>query len=301
MNEQQIPWDDLRTVLAIAQAGSLSGAGRALGVSHATVFRRLGAIEERLGVRLFERRRTGYTPTTAGEDVAEAAGRIASEVTGIERRIAGRDLLPSGTVRITTTDTLLQGLLSPVFADFRRSYPDIHLEVAVSNTLFSLSRREADVAIRPTLSPPENLVGRRIGRIEQAVYVASSLFAQSVNDLDTVTWVGPDEGMAYLQLETWMKAEGHDVRCHYRVDTLQGIQAGVRDGLGVAVLPCYLADADENLVALSDSIPALATDLWLLTHTDLRRVARIRAFTGFVADAMKSQFALHPLKPENRA
>lgn len=301
MNEQQIPWDDLRTVLAIAQAGSLSGAGRALGVSHATVFRRLGAIEERLGVRLFERRRTGYTPTTAGEDVAEAAGRIASEVTGIERRIAGRDLLPSGTVRITTTDTLLQGLLSPVFADFRRSYPDIHLEVAVSNTLFSLSRREADVAIRPTLSPPENLVGRRIGRIEQAVYVASSLFAQSVNDLDTVTWVGPDEGMAYLQLETWMKAEGHDARCHYRVDTLQGIQAGVRDGLGVAVLPCYLADADENLVALSDSIPALATDLWLLTHTDLRRVARIRAFTGFVADAMKSQFALHPLKPGNRA
>lgn len=150
MNEHQVPWDDLRTVLAIAQSGSLSGAARALGVSHATVFRRLGAIEERLGARLFERHRIGYTPTTAGEDVAAAAVRIEAEVTGIERRVAGRDLLPSGTVRVTTTDTLLQGLLSPVFADFRRSYPDIHLEVAVSNTLFSLSRREADVAVRPT-------------------------------------------------------------------------------------------------------------------------------------------------------
>lgn len=294
MNEHQVSWDDLRTVLAIAQSGSLSGAARALGVSHATVFRRLGGIEERLGVRLFERRRTGYTPTTAGEEVAAAAGRIESEVTGIERRVAGRDLLPSGTVRVTTTDTLLQGLLSPVLADFRRSYPDIHLEVAVSNTLFSLSRREADVAVRPTLTPPENLVGRRIGRIDQAVYGASNVFTQPDNDLEAVAWIGPDEGMAYRQLETWMTAEGHDARCHYRVDTLQGIQAGVRDGLGVAVLPRYLGDADEQLVALSGSIPALATDLWLLTHTDLRRVARIRAFTAFVAEAIASRSALQP-------
>lgn len=107
--------------------------------------------------------------------------------------------------------------------------------------------------------------------------------------------------MAYLQLDTWMKAEGHDARCHYRVDTLQGIQAGVRDGLGVAVLPRYLGDADDHLVALSDSVPALATELWLLTHTDLRKVARIRAFTAFVADTVKSRPDLQPLEAGNEA
>ncbi|HSH43209.1 MAG TPA: LysR family transcriptional regulator [Arenicellales bacterium] len=289
MDEQKLLWDDLRTILAIARAQSLSGAARHLGVSHATVFRRLGAIEERLGVKLFERSRSGYAPTPAGEDVVEAAKRMDTEVTNIERRVAGRDLLPSGTVRVTTTDVLLDGVLSPVFAEFRRSHPEIFLEVAVSNVLFSLSKREADVAIRPTRSPPENLVGRRIGSLAQAVYGSAFRYPGTGHapGLDDVEWVGPDERMAYVQLETWMKTRVPDERCRYRVDTLQGMRAGVRDGLGVAVLPCYLGDSDGRLVRLSGVIPELATDLWLLTHPDLRRVARIRAFTEFVANSVR--------------
>ena len=137
-------WDDYRTVMAVAQAGSLSGAARRLGVSHATVFRRLGEIERRIGARLFERSRTGYAPTIAGEDVLRAAVRIEAEVLGVERRIGGQDLRPSGTVRLTTTDTLLTGLLSPMLAAFRREHPEIALEVAVSNEVFDLTRREAD-------------------------------------------------------------------------------------------------------------------------------------------------------------
>lgn len=288
MNEQQIEWDDFQTVLAIAEGGSLSGAARRLGVSHATVFRRLGAIESGLGIRLFQRRRTGYTPTPAGEDVAAAAKRIESEVLGVERRVAGRDLLPSGSLRVTTTDTLLEGLLSPIVAEFRRSYPDISLEIAVSNVLFSLSRREADVAVRPTLSPPENLVGRRIGTLGQAVYGSADRHTRSGDapDLSAFEWVGPDEGMAYTQLASWMSAQGLNGQCRYRVDTLQGMRAGVRDGIGVAVLPCYLGDGDERLVRLTDALPELATELWLLTHPDLRRVARIRAFMELIAAAI---------------
>ncbi len=291
MDEQSIAWDDMRTVLAIAQAGSLSGAARELGVSHATVFRRLGAIEQRLGVKLFDRGRDGYAPTSAGEDVAEAAGRIEAEVVGVERRVAGRDLLPSGTLRVTTTDTLLNGLLSPIFADFRRSYPEISLEIAVSNVLLSLSRREADLAVRPTQSPPENLVGRRVGSIAQAVYGASAVFARDGETpaLEAVDWIGPDETLWYRQLDAWMKEQGHDAQCHYRVDSLQGMLAGVRDGIGVAVLPCYLADGDARLVRLSDTLPELANDLWLLTHPDLRRVERIRTFMEFVATAVRER------------
>lgn len=296
MSEQHLPWDDLKTVLAIAQAGSLSGAARALGVSHATVFRRLGAIERRLGVQLFDRGRAGYTPTSAGEDVAVAAARIESEVVGIERRVAGRDRLPSGTLRVTTTDTLLNGLLSPILARFRHQYPEIALEITVSNVLLSLSRRQADVAVRPTQSPPENLVGRRVGSVIQAVYGARAAFADAGTrppDPGTLDWIGPDETLWYRQLEAWMRERGLDARCRYRVDSLQGMQAGVRDGIGVAVLPCYLGDADERLIRLGEPLPELAHDLWLLTHPDLRRVERIRVFMEFVATAVRRDAGVH--------
>jgi len=281
--KRQLAWDDLRVILAIATTGTLSGAGRRLGLSHATVFRRLGDIEARLGVELFERSRTGYTPTPAGEEVAAAARRVESEVVEVERRVAGRDLRPSGTVRATTTDALVAGLLSPVLRDFRTAHRDISLEVVISDQLFSLSKREADVAVRPSATPPETLVGRKLGTIAQAVYGHTEL------DPQRAEWVGPDESMAYQALERWMREQGLDERCRYRVNSVLGMRAAVRAGTGLAVLPCYLADGDPELVRHGEPIAALATDLWLLTHPDLRKTARIRAFSEFVADAVKTR------------
>jgi DNA-binding transcriptional LysR family regulator len=249
------------------------------------VFRRLGAIEARLGVRLFERARSGYAPTPAGEEAAEAARRVEAEVLRVEQRIVGRDLSPAGTLRVTTTDTLLFGLLSPILTAFRAAHPDIVLEVAVSNALFSLSRREADVALRPGPNPPETLVGRRLGTIAQAVY------ARAGGDPATLGWIGPEEGMAYRALDRWMAERGHDDRCGWRVDSLLGVYAAVRDGAGRAVLPCYLADADPGLERLGAPIPALATELWLLTHEALRRTARVRVFLDFVAAAVAARGA----------
>lgn len=286
---RQLLWDDLRLILAIAGAGTLSGAGRRLGLSHATVFRRLGKVEGRLGVKLFDRARTGYAPTLAGEEVAAAARRIETEVLEVERCVAGRDLRPSGTLRVTTTDTLLFGLLSPILAEFRRAYRDISLEIAVSNELFSLSKREADVAIRPSLTPPETLVGRKVGTIAQAIYGRRDLVPKHGGEFDihAAEWVGPDERMAYRMLDRWMADQGLDAHCRYRVDTVFGMYAAVRDGAGLAVLPCYLVDSDQRLVRFGETVPALSTDLWLLTHPDLRKTARIRALLDFVAEAVK--------------
>lgn len=286
-------WDDLKVVLTIATAGSLSGAGRALGLSHATVFRRIGGIEERLGVKLFERQRRGYTPTQAGEDIVASARSIEAEVHDIERRVAGRDLRPSGTVRVTTTDTLLLGLLSPIFATFRQAYPEISLEVIISNEVLNLSRREADVAIRPSSAPPETLVGRKVATIAQAIY-GHDRIAPSPDTLDfrTMDWLGPDERMAYRPLEQWMAAHELDDQCQYRVDTVLGMFAAVCDGTGLAVLPCYLCDGDARLVRVGKPLPTLATDLWLLTHQDLRRVARIRTFLDYVADEIRQRQAM---------
>lgn len=286
-----LAWDDLRLVLAIADAGTLSGAGRHLGLSHATLFRRLNAIEGRLGVRLFDRARSGYGATVAGEEIAETARHVERQVVDVERRVVGRDLKPSGTVRITTLDSLLIGVLAPVFAEFQAVHGDISLEVAVSNQLFSLSKREADVAIRPTLAPNETLVGRKIGALAFAVYGHRDLANRSggISNFAAMPWVGPDEAMVYPELVAWMRQQGVDARCRYRVDSVLGLYAAVGAGQGVAVLPCYLGDRDPHLVRMSQIVPEVATDLWILTHPDLRKSARVRALTSFVADAVKSQ------------
>lgn len=278
MNSQLL-WDDLRFLLAIAEAGSLSGAGRRLGVSHATVYRRLGEIEARLGSRLFERGREGYAATPAGEALAAAARRVEAEVLEVERRLAGQDPRPAGRLRVTTTDSLLFGLLSPLFAKFRQAYPDVALEVVVSNQLFNLSRREAEVALRPGNTPPETLVGRRIGVIAQAVYGHRELKAQRGKE----PWIGPDEAMHHRPLEVWMAEQGHAERCGYTIDSVLGMVAAARDGAGLAVLPCYLGDAEPALRRHGKVLPDLATDLWLLTHQDLRATGRVRAFLDFIA------------------
>lgn len=275
-----LAWDDLRIIGAVADAGSLSGAARQLGVNHATVFRRLGAIEERLGVMLFERSRVGYIPTVAGEEAAAAASRIAAEVSDVERRVLGRDLRPRGTVRVTTTDTLFVGMLSPILADFRAAYPDINLEVVASSHVADLARREADIAVRPESHPPEHLVGRRVGTITQAVY--QRLGAHGRSD----EWIGPDPGMGYRLLEKWMQAQGHDPHCHFRVDSVLGMRAAARDGIGRAVLPCYIGDPDGELERISEPIPELAADLWILLHPDLRNAARIRAAADYLAGSL---------------
>jgi DNA-binding transcriptional LysR family regulator len=162
---------DLQLVRAIGEAGTLLGGARKLGIDHSTAFRRLNALEAQLGVRLFIRARDGYAPTAAGEAMIDVAAQVDADIVALERRLAGADLRPSGTVRVTITDTSI-GLLTPVFAAFREAEPDIDLEVAIANQFFVLSKREADVAIRPSVDVPENLVARRIATVATAVYAS---------------------------------------------------------------------------------------------------------------------------------
>ena len=285
-------WNDLRLILAVGDAGSLSGAARKLQVSHATVFRRLGEIERRVGVALFERTRSGYVATIAGEEAVSAARRVESEVHALERTVIGRDLRPSGTVSVTTTDTLHYFLLGPILAQFCARYPEIDLDVIVSNHLFDLSQREADVALRPAMAPAEHLTGRKLGIIRQSVYGRRGLAQPGAQSwrAPSLPWVGPDHHMAYAGLEQWMAKHGVDQRCRLRVNSVLGMHAAVKAGIGVAVLPDYLARDDAELVRL-DSVGELDTDLWLLTHPTLRRAARISAFADFVGTAARQVLA----------
>lgn len=280
-------WDDLRFVLAVAEAGSLAGAARRLGVNHTTVLRRIGAFEKRLGVRLFERLPTGYVPTAGGEELIAAARAVDETVTRLERKLAGKDLRLSGVVRVTTTDTLMDSILPDMLRAFRDSHPGIQVEVAISNLMFNLTKREADVAIRPASKPPETLVGRRVAKIAFAIYASPRYLADNPRqDLPGHRWVVPDDSLAGTAAGKWMRSQFAGSEIALRADSLLALRQAAQAGLGLAPLPCYLGDAAPDLVRVDGPIAEMETSLWILTHADLRHTARIRAFTEFAANAL---------------
>jgi DNA-binding transcriptional LysR family regulator len=288
----EMNWDDLRLVLAVAQAGTLSGAARHLRVTHSTVFRRLGVIEQRLGVRLFERFRDGYSATPAGEAVAALAARFADDFLALERCLSGQDLRPSGTVRITTTDTISAMLMRHV-PTLRAAHPEILLEVTVSNAMANLTRREADVAIRPTPEPPETLVGRRVADIAHAVYGSPAYLSRHGGRPSDLEWIGLDDTLATTVIGRWMRENVREAQIGLRVDALPALKDAACAGAGVALLPCYLGDEEARLRRTrSSGAPDVRSALWLLTHSDLRRTARIRAVMDFLAIALGSERAL---------
>lgn len=282
-------WDDLRVFLAVSRQGTLSGAARSLAVNHSTVFRRLNALEAKLNVRLFERLPGGYEPTVAGEALCEAAGKAEAEILAAERKLAGQDLRLGGALRITMPDTLARLLLPSLIAPFERRYPEIELELLVSSEMLNLTKRDADIALRPTNDPPETLVGRRLCGIATAIYGHIDL-AGDAGDRARARWVAPDDSLAHLASARWLRALAPPVSI--RVSSLSGMLEAAKAGMGLAALPCFMADPEPCLRRVRGVVPELETGLWVLTHADLRRTARIRAFLDGVADAVAGQRAL---------
>ncbi len=285
--------EDLRLVRAIGEAGSLTGAARRLAVDHSTAFRRLSALERQLGAQLFERARDGYTPTLAGEASIAAAGRILDDLEALERRLAGEDLRPSGTVRVTTTDTLLE-LTGAFFVELRALHPEITIELIVDNSFFTLTKRDADIAIRPVAAAPENLVGRRIAALATAPYAAPAYLARKPRrtELTGHDWIGFEDSLAHLRSAHWLRARIAGERIVYRANSLLALRAAARAGMGVAALPCYLGDPDPGLRRVHAPLADMEVSLWLLTHPDLKRVARIRSVLDFLAERLGARRAL---------
>ena len=173
----KLSWDEFRLVKAIADSRSLAGAAELLGLNHSTVFRRLSALETTIGVRLFERSRSGYQPTAAGDEMIALATKMANSIVEFERRVAGRDAKPTGHLRVTTVEAIGQHFLPAILTQFQSQNPGVVIELILSNQPLNLSRRDADVAIRMTNDPPETLVGRRICAVRWATYCRCDLVA----------------------------------------------------------------------------------------------------------------------------
>jgi DNA-binding transcriptional LysR family regulator len=225
--------------------------------------------------------------------MVQLAGRVSEDINEFERKVTGQDLRPSGELRITASDMVLLHLLTDVLVGFRRAYPEITIDVVVSNALLNLSKRDADVAIRATYHPPETLSGKRVARIAWAVYGAKAYGAQSrpqqfdlASDVPRHDWVGFADQSAVGRAAKWLKDRGGEDRVVYKVNTMLGLAEAVAGGIGLALLPSYVGDTVPGLARLTPTLPDLDGELWLLTHPDLRNTARVRAFLDFCAAEM---------------
>lgn len=281
---EPLAWSDLQVFLAVCERGSIGAAAQALQVNHSTVLRRIAALEKSLAVRLFDRLPRGYVLTSHGQALAAAVAGIPEQVDAAQRRLSGADLALSGTIRLTAPDTLIQSMLLPLLAEFRRLHPQVRLEVIAGNSFLNLTQREADVAVRGSNRPPENLIGRKAGVLRTALY-ASREYLESIGrdatDADW-RWVGHDGAIAQLDSAKWIRKHVPDERVVLRVDSLVTLADAVAAGFGVGWMPCPLAEARGGLEQLRAPPADLDTQVWVLTHPDLKRVARIRALTEFL-------------------
>ncbi len=273
-------WNDLEIVLAVAETGSLNAAARRLRVNHTTVLRRLAAIERRFGMPLFERSAAGQALTPALEQALPALLRMAEAASEAERQFAGAERALGGTLRLATSDTLAVTLIGELVAAFRAAHPGIVVEMTTANAFANLTRREADVAIRPAADIPANLVGRRVGPVAFAIYVMAGHPAGIA-----APWIGLDDSLSGTAVGRWM-ADRPAETVAIRVDSFVAARDLAAAGAGRAVLPRYLGDRDPRLRRL-ETVPAVS-EMWVLTHAQLARSARIRAFTSFAFEHLKA-------------
>jgi DNA-binding transcriptional LysR family regulator len=276
---------DLGIVLAMVRAGTLAEAGERLGVDASTVFRSLRRIERGLGAALFERSRSGYQALELAQSLAEKAEQVEA---ALESARSAAQLSPeqvSGTVRITTTDTVLHGLVAPALKSLRAEHPLLQFELHSGNELANLTRRDADIAVRATKRPPPHLVGRHIGAVRVALFAAKNSPIKRFADVerDDSAWIAPDDALPEHPSVVWRRRQFPKIVPRYRVNSILTVMELVTLGLGVGVFPMFLARARSDLRQLTDVIEACQTELWLLTHAEsrhLRRVSTVYAYLG---------------------
>lgn len=281
-------WNDFRLVLAISRTGSLKGAAKALGNDHSTIFRWLNALEARFQVQLFERNAGAYRATDAGERMLLAAERMEEEALALDREISGRDARLSGNLKITCSESLAYRLLNDLLVEFRARHEGISVELLVDNRQLDLLRREADIAIRATRPVEGDLFGRRIAETAWALYASPKYLVE--RPVPTPPFAGHSfigwDTAAVAAAANWLTEVVSGDAIVYRSSSLINQMMAVKAGIGMALLPCYLADQEPDLTSVTGPEGALTRELWLITHRDLRNTARVRAFFEVVGQGL---------------
>ncbi|SCZ09726.1 MULTISPECIES: LysR family transcriptional regulator [unclassified Pseudomonas] len=272
----RLDYPDLSLILALVRGGSLARAARLLQVDVSTVFRSVRRLEAALGQPLFEKSRSGYLPTSLAQALAEQAERAEQALEAARVGVEQGGEVISGTVRLTCSDSVLQALLLPALARFMPAYPALSLELSTSNDFANLSRRDADIALRLTRTPPEHLVGRNLGNVTFRVCAGVTyLRSANVDDLAAVTWIAPDDFLPDHPTVAWRRQHLPGVVPAYRCNSMLSVTELVRAGLGVAALPDFLIDENQGLMPIGEPLLGYDTALWLLTRPDCRALRSV--------------------------
>ena len=286
-------WDALRYCLSVARCGSVSAAAQELGVSHATVLRRIDQFEKQLGVKLFKRLQSGYVLSEAGEPLLRRVAEIESELVDLLDVVQGRDEAPSGVLSVTQPHNVLLDLY-PLYRDFIQRYPDIQLDVETSSSIVNLNRQEAEVAIRLTEQPSELLIGRKVGAVSVSAYMSKHYLAQfdampSLAELNWIflprsvnNWGGRSNDSGWEQLHRRVAAPNIVMQTSNYADIVSAIRAGI----GASFLGDLYARQFDDLVPVPNCDITNSLNMWIVTHRDLRGVKRVQCFMRFFGDAL---------------
>lgn len=289
-------WDDVRYFIAVAREGSVTKAAETLGVNYTTVARRIGALENRLNTRLFERIPNGHVMTAAASSVLDRALAMEKEAIALDSTVFGQDEKLSGQLRLATVDIAAIYLLFPHFADFLQRYPDIDLEIYVSDADVDISRRETDIALRLVEGePPQEAVGVHVTDVEFAIY-GSTAYLATHPDLNTAStqilrWLlvpGQHELPALFNSE-WITKLFPLARPGMRLDSMMVMLSAIRNGFGICGLPRFVGDAEPELSLVPNTLAEQKMSLWLLHHADLRKTSRVRVLRDFIRDCLLRQ------------
>ncbi|OJU19673.1 MAG: hypothetical protein BGN89_02095 [Alphaproteobacteria bacterium 64-6] len=278
-------WEDVHFFLELVRVGSLSAAARALGVTHATVGRRITSLEQVLRVQLFDRHDGRFTLTPAGERAAAAAAAMSDGAQSIRRLAAGPADAVVGKVRITATEVFGSYFLMSRMRELMQQNPGLEVELVISSRNLSLTRRDVDLAIRHSRPESGNLIARKIADYASYFY-ADRRYIQSRGD-GPLDFIGFADDVAHLEAAKHsVRMAGNTHRVALKVNTLFARLAAARAGLGVGLIPKFVAHQYPDLVVVDVGGETLIRELWLVAHPDVRGVERLRVAFDYIANAV---------------
>ncbi len=276
-------WDDLRFFLALAREGSVSAAGRSLGVRHTTVARRITALEAQLGARLFDRLSDGYAMTQTAENIFDHALAMEARVQTVDREVFGKDAALAGPLKLAVGPQVAEYLLAPNLKAFTDKYPQIDVQLLTSPALVDLAAREADIAIRMTPKPPDYLIGRKVIDLHHGIYGTDRTLKNPSGPVDVILFQGDPER------PEWVSKYFPNARVVMRVDDVGPMIAAVRNHVGIGRIPCFMGDSEIEFRRMDAVLTPSTWGVWILSHTDLRDTARVRVCREFLREMLEQQ------------
>ncbi len=280
-------WDDLRYVLAVRRHGSLGRAAHALGLNKSTISRRIAAIENELGVALLERRPRGYEVTPQGEAAIAAAEQIERVVNELVGAVGNTDRMPKGTVRVTVPAWFAQYVIIPPLAAFREAHPGLDVHLVTTDEVLDLGRREVDIGIRNARPTQRSLVVRKAGIVAFGMYASRNYLAvhgtpSDREELAHHQLIGYRDAVAYVDAYRWTNEFA--ARVAFRATDATSMLDAVVASLGIGVLPCFLAAREPDVVSLEAVGPPAPETIWLVTHPDTVKIARVRTVVRWLLE-----------------